>query len=102
VRVLPPDVLLSPSVPVHLCAALAGVSDDASPERAALMIELAVDAFYVTDYEGMRSWASRARDAAAAVGDHPLSAAAAGVAAWAVRSWATRRRPDATAPKLPR
>jgi DNA-binding CsgD family transcriptional regulator len=66
----------------RLLAALERLPDQASPEGVALMIELAVDAFYVVDYERMREWGSRALEAAVAVGDSPLSASAEAVAGW--------------------
>ncbi len=49
---------------------------EGSPAAAALMIELAVDGLYRAQYDSMRDWAERARDAASPVGDQPLTAAA--------------------------
>jgi DNA-binding NarL/FixJ family response regulator len=66
----------------RLVAALEGLPHQASAEGVALMIELAVDAFYIADYDGMRDWGLRAVEAARAVGDGPLDAAALAVAGW--------------------
>jgi DNA-binding NarL/FixJ family response regulator len=63
--------------------ALDDLSDPASPEAATLMFELAVDAFYGQDYEGMRDWAGKARDTARDLGDRPLTAAGAGLMSFA-------------------
>ena len=54
-----------------------------SPESASLMIELAIDGLYRAEYDSMREWAERARDAAAPRGDGPLTAAALAVLALA-------------------
>jgi len=66
----------------RLLSALQGL-DEQSREAAALMTELAVDGLFSGDYESMRTWAERARVAAAPSGDRPLTAAAAGVFALA-------------------
>ncbi|HZB50956.1 MAG TPA: AAA family ATPase, partial [Mycobacteriales bacterium] len=67
----------------HLLDALGAVSDPASPEAAALEIELAVDGFQRLDWAAMRERASRAATAAAALDDPPLRATAAAVLALA-------------------
>jgi DNA-binding NarL/FixJ family response regulator/tetratricopeptide (TPR) repeat protein len=66
----------------RLEGALEDLSDPASLEAAALMFELAVDAFYGQEYEAMREWAGKARDTARELGDRPLTAAGAGLACW--------------------
>ena len=62
--------------------ALGGLRHDA-PERVALMLELATDAFYRVQYESMHAWAMRARDSADELGDPSLTAAAAAALALA-------------------
>ena len=51
----------------HLETALAELRDPDSPQGVELMIELAGDSLYHGDYDAMRSWASRAVEAAAAL-----------------------------------
>ena len=65
----------------RLESALAELRDPNSPEAVALMIELAVDAFFRLDYDAMRGWAARAVDAAPPLGDRALTAAALAVRA---------------------
>ena len=67
----------------RLAAALRELPDHTSREAAALMFELALDAFYGQDYEGMRDWGVKAVDGARALGDDPLRAAAAALTAFA-------------------
>ena len=57
--------------------------DQDSPEAVALMIELAVNAFWRARYEAMHEAAERAVDAARRLGDAPLTAAALAVLALA-------------------
>ena len=45
----------------RLASAVDGLSDDGSPEAAALMIHLAMDRFAVMEYQSMRQWAEAAR-----------------------------------------
>jgi DNA-binding NarL/FixJ family response regulator len=66
----------------RLSGALAELHEG-SPEAVALMIELAVDGLYRAEYDAMREWAARARDAATPLGDRPLRAAAVAVLALA-------------------
>ena len=63
----------------RLVSALAHVADDASPEGAALRIDLAVDAYHVVDYEAMCACGLRALELARRRDDAPLTAAAAAV-----------------------
>ncbi len=65
----------------RLEATLAELEKPESPEAVALMIELAVDGLYRTDFHAMTDWADRALDAAATLGDRALTAAALGVRA---------------------
>jgi DNA-binding NarL/FixJ family response regulator len=67
----------------HLTSAMDSLRDPASPEAAALMIELAMDGFFRMDYELMREWAERALSTARPIGDRPLAAAAVAVLAFA-------------------
>jgi DNA-binding CsgD family transcriptional regulator len=67
----------------RLADALAQLADDRSPDAAALMLELAVAAFYVTDYERMVDWSVRSVETASQLDDRPLLAAAAALAAFA-------------------
>jgi DNA-binding CsgD family transcriptional regulator/tetratricopeptide (TPR) repeat protein len=60
----------------RLAGAMDGLSDPASPEAAALTIELAMDGFFQMDYERMRRWAERALSTTRPLGDRPLTAAA--------------------------
>ncbi|MDA0166920.1 AAA family ATPase, partial [Solirubrobacter ginsenosidimutans] len=62
----------------RLQAALADLPADATREAVLLMLEIGRDGFYRMDYGAMREWAARALDAARALGDRPLIAAAAG------------------------
>ena len=62
----------------RLAAALERLPDPAAPEAAGLMIELAIDSLYRTDYAAMHDWAGRALEAARPLGDRPLIAAASG------------------------
>jgi DNA-binding NarL/FixJ family response regulator len=63
--------------------ALDELSDTGSAEAVALMIQLAVDAFYRTEWRPMLDWAQRSLDAARPLGDRVLAASAAGVLALA-------------------
>ncbi|HEX2127157.1 MAG TPA: AAA family ATPase [Thermoleophilaceae bacterium] len=63
--------------------ALEDLPDRSSADAAALMLELAVDAFYEQDFDAMRSWGLEGRVAARAAEDRPLQAACAAIAAWA-------------------
>ena len=67
----------------RLTGAMDGLSDPASPEAAALMIELAMDGFFRMDYELMSQWADRALSTARPLGDPPLAAAAVAALAFA-------------------
>ena len=80
------------SAHARLLSALDGLPEG-SPEAAALMIELAVDGLYRAEYDSMREWAERARDAASPVEDGPLTAAA--VAALALAGAFAGRFPEA-------
>jgi ATP/maltotriose-dependent transcriptional regulator MalT len=61
----------------RLAAALERLPDPGAPEAVALMIELAIDRIFRTEYDSMRDWAARALDAARPLGDGPMIAAAA-------------------------
>jgi ATP/maltotriose-dependent transcriptional regulator MalT len=67
----------------RLANAMDGLADPASPEAAALAIELAMDGFFLMEYERMRQWAEQALATARPLGDRPLTAAAAGLLAFA-------------------
>jgi DNA-binding NarL/FixJ family response regulator len=67
----------------RLTAALEQLPNHDSAEGVALMLDLAVDAFWGSDYDGMYDWAKRALEAAAALGDEALTAASAATAAFA-------------------
>jgi ATP/maltotriose-dependent transcriptional regulator MalT len=67
----------------HLTTALAEVGDAQSAEAVELMIELSLDGFHAGDFEAMRSRAEHAVDAATALGERALLAAALSVRAWA-------------------
>ena len=67
----------------RLASAVDGLRDPASPEAAALMIELAMDGFFRMDYELMRDWAERALDTGRPLGNRPLTAAATALLAFA-------------------
>jgi ATP/maltotriose-dependent transcriptional regulator MalT len=60
-------------------AALDRLPDPAAPEAVALMIVLAFDGFFRTDFDAMRDAAERALAAARPLGDRPLTATAAAV-----------------------
>ena len=60
----------------RLASGLEALPEPVSPEAVALMIELALNAFYRTEYEAMQDWAGRAASAARLLGDPPLTAAA--------------------------
>jgi DNA-binding CsgD family transcriptional regulator len=86
----------------RLARAVDGLSDRASPEAAALMIELAMDGFFLMNYEQMREWAQRALSTTRLLDDRPLTAAAAAVltfasAASGASTEAEARCPEATA-----
>jgi ATP/maltotriose-dependent transcriptional regulator MalT len=66
----------------RLQSALGELSEDESGESAALMFELALDAFYGQDYDGMREWARKSLEAARASGDRAQTAASAGLSAF--------------------
>jgi DNA-binding CsgD family transcriptional regulator/tetratricopeptide (TPR) repeat protein len=68
---------------VRLATALDRLPEPVSPEAVALMIELALNAFYRTKYEAMQDWADRAASGARLLGDRPLTAAAVGMLALA-------------------
>ena len=61
----------------RLMTAFEELSDASSPEAVELMIQLAVDGFYRTDYESMRDWCQRSLDAARPLGHRTLIASAA-------------------------
>jgi ATP/maltotriose-dependent transcriptional regulator MalT len=63
--------------------ALRELPESASPEAVGLMIELAQNGFYRTDYQSMLDWAEPAVEAANRVDDPPLTAAAAAMLALA-------------------
>jgi DNA-binding CsgD family transcriptional regulator len=67
----------------RLAAALEGLPAAAAPEAVTLMLELAVESLFDTDYAAMRGWAERAVAGARPLDDRPLAAAAAGLAALA-------------------
>ena len=56
----------------RLASAVDVLSDQQSPETAALMIDLAMDRFAVMDYKSMRQWAETALSASQPLGDRPL------------------------------
>jgi tetratricopeptide (TPR) repeat protein len=66
----------------HLSTALAELDDGRSAVAVELMIELSVDGFYGGDYDAMRSWGTRAVEAATELSEHALVAAALSVQAW--------------------
>jgi hypothetical protein len=67
----------------RLHCALAKVCDRRSPEAVALMIEIAIDEYYNTDYEQMRICAEQALAKARPLKERPLAASATAVAALA-------------------
>ena len=86
----------------RLADALAGLEDPSSSQAVALMIHLAVDAYYRVEYSLARDWAARALDAATPLGERPLIAAAGAVLALATafigpRADAERHCSDAAA-----
>jgi DNA-binding CsgD family transcriptional regulator/tetratricopeptide (TPR) repeat protein len=60
----------------RLTSGVEALPDAISPEGVALMIELALNAFYRTKYDAMQEWAERAASAAKLLRDRPLTAAA--------------------------
>jgi ATP/maltotriose-dependent transcriptional regulator MalT len=64
--------------------ALAGLPDGASPEAAALKVQLTSDCFFSGDFDGMRRWADDALATARALGDPVLCASATGLTAGAL------------------
>ena len=67
----------------RLARAVDSLSDHASPEAAALMIELAMDGFFLMNYEQMQEWAQRALSTTRLLDDQPLTASAAAVLTFA-------------------
>src|SRR4051794_32704003 len=67
----------------RLAGALEQLPDPASPEAVALKLELAIGSLFDADYEAMRDFACEALAAARPLGDRPLTATAAGLAALA-------------------
>jgi DNA-binding NarL/FixJ family response regulator len=60
----------------RLTSALGGLPEPVSAESVALLIELALNEFYRSNYQSMHHWADRAVGAADVLGDAPLTAAA--------------------------
>jgi DNA-binding CsgD family transcriptional regulator len=60
----------------RLLRALAELEDQASPEGAALMLDLAMDAYFGADYDRMHEWGMRALEVVERLDDRPLQAAA--------------------------
>jgi ATP/maltotriose-dependent transcriptional regulator MalT len=67
----------------RLAGALEQLPDPASPEAVALRLELAIGSLFNADYEAMRDFACEALAGARPLGDRPLTATAAGLAALA-------------------
>jgi ATP/maltotriose-dependent transcriptional regulator MalT len=67
----------------RLVAALDELAEPSSPEAAALMFELAYDAFYRREYDQMHDWATRALELAEQLGSRPLRAAGAAIVSMA-------------------
>jgi tetratricopeptide (TPR) repeat protein len=67
----------------RLQCALAKLSDRSSPEAMTLMIALAIDAVYNSDYEAARDWAKHALAGATSLGERPPLAGATAIAALA-------------------
>jgi DNA-binding NarL/FixJ family response regulator len=67
----------------RLVGAMEGLRNPESPEAVALMIELAMDGFFLMEYERMRTWAERALRTAQPLDDRPLTAAAVALLAFA-------------------
>jgi DNA-binding NarL/FixJ family response regulator len=61
---------------VRLVRALSGLPEPTSAESVGLLIELALNEFYRSNYQAMQDWAGRAVSAAKVLGDAPLLAAA--------------------------
>jgi ATP/maltotriose-dependent transcriptional regulator MalT len=66
----------------RLAAALDGLQDTASPDAAALMMELAVDGVYRLQFSQIADQAGQALDTARPLGNQPLVAAATAALAW--------------------
>jgi ATP/maltotriose-dependent transcriptional regulator MalT len=66
----------------RLADALQGLDDADLPERAALMIELALDGVYRMEFAQIEPWAERALEIARPLEDPPLTASAAAILAW--------------------
>jgi DNA-binding CsgD family transcriptional regulator/tetratricopeptide (TPR) repeat protein len=60
----------------RLVEALDQLPEQDSAEGAALMLDLAMDAYYTPDYEQMHAWGARALEVAQRLADMPLTAAA--------------------------
>jgi ATP/maltotriose-dependent transcriptional regulator MalT len=60
----------------RLATALERLPDPSSPEGVALMLELAIDGMFRTDYDSTRRWGARALDAARPLSDKSLIATA--------------------------
>ena len=60
----------------RLVYALDQLKEQDSAEGAALMLDLAMDAYYTPDYEQMHAWGARALEVAERLADTPLTAAA--------------------------
>ncbi|MGQ0745022.1 MAG: helix-turn-helix transcriptional regulator [Acidimicrobiales bacterium] len=65
----------------RLVAALDDVADHGCPEAIALQIQLALGDFFEGDYASMAAWATAALASAQPMGNHPLHASAAAIAA---------------------
>ncbi len=65
----------------RLEAALLELPDGDSREAAELTIQLVMDSLYAMDYDAMRTWAERAREAARPLGNRALTAATLAVSA---------------------
>jgi DNA-binding NarL/FixJ family response regulator len=67
----------------RLEGALRALDDSASPQAAALMVNLALDAFFRQEFADSRAWGERALKVARPLGDLPLTAAAVAMVALA-------------------
>ncbi len=67
----------------RLEGALGALDDSASPQAAALMVNLALDAFFRQEFAESRAWGERALAVARPLGDLPLTAAAVAMVALA-------------------
>jgi ATP/maltotriose-dependent transcriptional regulator MalT len=67
----------------RLTDALAKLAQPSSAAGARVMMDLALNAFYGTDYDGMRQWALKALDVARPLGDRALVSATLGILALA-------------------